>query len=187
MCGRYFFDPDDYRLFLDKSGLSGQFKGGEIVPTAKAPVLRADHSVILCRWGLPFYGSSKELLHARAETLEEKKTFAPAFRHDRLMIPTSGFFEWQHEGGRSLPGQKYFFKEPEEKRLYLAGLLLPGQEGPSFVIITRPAGPSMEGTHDREPLILPRKKVNVWLRDIEGARALVKTPYVPLERSYAGD
>ena len=186
MCGRYFFDPDDYMVFLEETKLKGRFKGGEVFPTADAPVLRANQEVLLARWGLPFSGSGQNLLHARSATVEEKRSFAPAFRHDRVMIPSSGFYEWQHKNGKSVPGEKYFFKIPDQKRLYMAGLLLPGPEGPCFVIITRKAGPSVETTHDREPLILPREKVMLWLRDLEAARRLLGTDYPELKRLYCG-
>lgn len=187
MCGRYFFDPDDYRDFLRQTDLAGRFQGGEICPSMQAPVLTAAHKAELARWGLPFHKPGQNLLHARAETVEEKRSFAPAFRHDRIMVPTSGFFEWQHdEKGRSLAGQKYFFREKGEPRLYLAGLLLPGEEGPCFVIITRPAGVWVEATHDREPLILPRERVNAWLGRIDQARALLRAPYPELQREFRG-
>lgn len=185
MCGRYFFDPEDYAGFLRQSGLAGRFKGGEIVPTAEAPVLADRSRVLLGRWGLPFFGG-RELLHARAETVTSKKTFKPVFEHDRLMIPSSGFFEWQHINGKSQSGQKYFFRRKDEPRLYMAGLLLPSPEGPCFVIITREAGPSMRETHDREPLLLNRSEVLPWLSDPSAALKILQKGPALLSRTYCG-
>lgn len=188
MCGRYFFDPAEYGNFLNETGLSETFKGGEIRPTDRAPVLTAEGKVLLSRWGFPLTGQpAKELLHARAETVTEKKLFAPAFASGRLMVPASGFYEWLHRNGKSVRGQKYFFFDPERPRLYMAGLLLPTPEGPSFVIITRPAGPEMADIHDREPLILARAEVPAWLHDASEAARLLAGPAFPLRKTFQGN
>lgn len=188
MCGRYFFDPDDYQELLAAARFPAEeFKGGEVYPNSKAPVLLADKSLHLLRWGRPWSGGKGgSLLHARAESVREKSTFAPAFREQRCMIPTSGYYEWQHIDGKSQRGQKYFFYNPETPRLYLAGLVLAHPDGPCFVIITREAGAFMTDIHDRMPLLLARDEVAPWLGNSTRAEEILLRPQMELARAYKG-
>ncbi len=189
MCGRYLFDPDDYeKLITDPESPVLHFQGGEIRPTAAAPILQADNQIALARWGMePTWGKTT-LLHARSETVAEKPTFREAFAKNRCMIPTSGYYEWLHIAGKSQRGKKYFFYRPEgNRRLYLAGVALEGPEGPAFVIITRDAAPFMSEIHDRMPQTLEADQVQRWLKDTSYAQELLRLPQVALAKAYEGD
>ncbi len=188
MCGRYFFDTDEYGVMLNdpESPVFG-FGGGEIYPSADAPILLADNTLALSRWGKAIeWGRGGNLLHARSETVQEKPTFRNAFQNSRCMIPTSGYYEWNHVDGKSQRGQKYFFYDPDSPRLYLAGLALPSDSGLCFVIITREAGAFMTDIHDRMPQTLARDQVNEWLRDTAKAQAMLLNPQAELARTYQG-
>lgn len=189
MCGRYLFDTDDYEMLItDPNSPALNFHGGEIKPTDTAPILQADQTISLMRWGFPVtWGKGGELLHARSESVREKPTFRQAFAESRCMIPTSGYYEWLHINGKSQRGKKYFFYRPEgNRRLYLAGLALPSAEGPTFVIITRDADPFMLDIHDRMPQTLEPDQVQGWLNDVEYASRLMKLPQVALAKEYQG-
>jgi len=169
---------------------AGTVKRGEIFPTDSAPILLArDRSVRpeLFVWGFPGFRGKNVIINARAETAHEKPMFRRSLAARRCVIPSTGFFEWgiaDNDGTADsevdiinplLPvtgtrkgkpkKQKYLFRIPGEKVLYMAGLYNIYQDGPRFVILTTAANESMMDVHDRMPLILRRELIEDWLFD----------------------
>lgn len=188
MCGRYFFNKEDYQELMDTDIIkSSGFDGGEIFPSSSAPVLDQEMNLLIPSWGMAWPSGGGLLLHARAETLEVKPSFKHAFITGRVLIPTSGFYEWLHIDGKSQRGKKYFFYLENNPRLYLSGLLLSNAEGKnSFVIITREANMSMVDIHDRNPLVLAADEAKSWLTDHAFAQYVLKRPQVLLAREFQG-
>lgn len=132
------------------------------------------------RWGLvpswakdPAIGS--RLINARVETLAEKPAWRQAFRRRRVVLPASGFYEWQPVEVDGKPRkQPYFIHPAEDGVLPMAGLyeLWPdpdkAEDDPdrwlwtATVVTTQATGPLGE-IHDRAPLILPMDRVDAWL------------------------
>ncbi|MDF0536027.1 SOS response-associated peptidase family protein [Shewanella sp. A32] len=52
-------------------------------------------------WGIKPEWSKQLLINAKAETVREKKTFASAFKHHRVLVPCSGGYEWRRKKGAS--------------------------------------------------------------------------------------
>ena len=79
------------------------------------------------------------------------------------VIPTTGFYEWGPD--KTGKKRKYRFNFPgEEKALYLAGIWNEFAGERKYVILTTEANASMEGIHDRMPVMLARDDAEKWVR-----------------------
>lgn len=192
MCGRYYIDDDDEILemreiidevterFKDTAKLSAM-KTGEIFPTQTVPVILASNNkkhADLMKWGYPHFKGSGVIINARAETAAEKNMFRYSIKSRRCLIPTTGFFEWEHTKGKSKK-DKYLIHLNNDPMLYLAGLYnkyFDDERNPynSFVILTTAANDSMKHIHSRMPVILTRSKKDIWLHDDSLANSILK-------------
>lgn len=177
MCGRYCLYDDgneELRMILDRT--AGDFKTGEIFPTDKAPVLIGQSGKIKPQaviWGFPGFRGKGVIINARAETVPEKTLFRNSLRSKRCVIPSSGFFEWTHDGQKT----KYRFNLPDTGVLYMAGLYQDFGEKRCYVILTTAANESMSAVHNRMPVILRRNDVREWLcNDSAATNQLEKIP-----------
>ena len=85
MCGRYsLFDEQDNKEIgkilaeINRKYPTHPIRTGEIFPTNTVPVLTTDGKDLSPKplvWGFPKYTGSGVIINARAETVEEKKTF----------------------------------------------------------------------------------------------------------------
>lgn len=140
-------------------------------------IVTRDPSIKLMQWGLipswfnglnPAEIASKTL-NARVETLSEKASFNRLLSSQRCIVPSSGFFEFQHHGAVKKP---YFIYPKTSEIFSMAGLFDEwinrdtGEILGSFTIITTPANPLMEEIHNhkkRMPLILDPQEVQSYL------------------------
>jgi len=201
MCGRYAILEEEAILEMREIinqvnknyvGRAGLVSAGEIAPTQTAPVLRDAGGQVrldVMKWGFPRWDKpSGVIINARCETVLEKRMFREAFLTRRLVVPASGFYEWDHRQ----PGQrdKYFFALAGQVS-YMAGIysLFPvagGGSQESFVILTMPAGPAVAELHDRMPVILPKSYIRTWLDPRAKAELLLDIPEPPLVRALCG-
>lgn len=186
MCGRFLMDwetPDDpalERLKALTAALEGgeQAARGEVFPTNSAAVLvrgREKADLRLMRWGMELPGGSRQVINARAETAEAKGMFSRCLAERRCVVPTTGFYEWTHDGEK----KRFLFRMPEGIMVYLAGLY---DEQGRFVVLTTAANDSMRDVHDRMPVILHRGEILSWLFAAEWAHGLLKRPSPELIR-----
>lgn len=176
MCGRYtvytdadFAEMDNIVRDVERK-ITGpqQLKTGEIFPTNLAPVITPDGAVPMA-WGFPRWDGKGVVINARSETAGEKAMFRQALMSRRLVVPSTGFFEWRHTEGKKQK-DKYWIRLPEAPLLYMAGLYTlfkqpDGSEEPRFVILTTDANESMAGIHDRMPVILGAGELEPWMMD----------------------
>ena len=76
-------------------------KTGEIFPTNIAPVLALEKNALeamLMNWGFPKWQGEGVIINARSETAMEKPMFRNSLGTRRCVIPSTGFYEWKHEG-----------------------------------------------------------------------------------------
>lgn len=191
MCGRYSLAPDESREILEIiRQVQDRVKVGEIFPTNPVPVLMEAGSELapeVMAWGYPrFQGKSGAIINARSETALERPMFRRSVMERRCVFPTTGFYEWGSDGGGKK--QKYRFNLPGGGRaLFLAGLWNDFAGERRCVILTTAANASMEGIHDRMPLVLERSDLEGWVRDSERAAELLhRTPpelaHVPADK-----
>jgi putative SOS response-associated peptidase YedK len=107
--------------------------------------------------------------NARIETAHEKISFKFLLSKQRCIIPSNGFFEWQHVGKLKRP---YFIYPTQESIFSMAGIydewtdLSTGEIKKSFSIITTEANELLAEIHNmkkRMPLILNKQNEASWL------------------------
>ena len=178
MCGRFVLISDlsiitkDFNIQEVSASFtpSRNVSPGQHIPA----VIRSDDKNILAQflWGLilswskdPSIGT--KLINARAETVKEKPSFKIAFQKRRCLIVADGFYEWKTEGRKKTP---YYFYLKSEKPFGFAGLyetwLSPEKKKvDTCTIITTKANELVQPIHERMPVIIPKEKEEVWLKN----------------------
>jgi len=146
-----------------------------VAPSQQVPVIRGmvdngQRELAFLRWGLvpswardPSIGS--RMINARAETIQEKPAFRHAIRYRRCIVPASGFFEWQVEGGKKQP---LYLRIRESSIMGLAGIWEEWKTPEAalletFAILTTTSNRLIEPIHDRMPVILHPREYDLWL------------------------
>lgn len=177
MCGRYYFTYEAAQEALTLAELldtrSETVGEGDVHPSDMAWVMCSDakkHRLVLAsmRWGFPGREHAQVIFNARAETAMEKSLFRDSMLFRRCVIPAGGFYEWNPKG------EKVTFSGTEEKILYLAGFYRSFEGVNCFVILTTEANQSLQGVHDRMPLVLKKEDVKSWILEKEKAETLQK-------------
>ena len=147
-----------------------------------------DRRAALARWGL-IPGWVKDIsvfpliVSARAEGIAEKPSYRGALRHRRVLIPSTGFYEWQRRG-KAKP-QPFLIRPANGGLLALAGLketyLSPdGSEIDTACLISTQAKDAAAQVDARMPLIIEERHFARWLdcRNVEpsGVHDLMKCP-----------
>jgi len=87
----------------------------------KYPIITSSDEVQVFNWGLiPFWVRTEEdateirkmTLNARADTIFEKPSFREPIMKKRCIVPSTGYFEWRHEGANKIPYYIYLKDEP---------------------------------------------------------------------------
>ncbi|MCW2926830.1 MAG: hypothetical protein JWM86_798 [Thermoleophilia bacterium] len=198
MCGRYQLALPGRTLanLLDAElAAAGVQPTWNAAPTQILPVLGlgSDGRRILqgAEWGLvPTWarrpGSpQRPLINARAETVAEKPAFRSAVRKGRVLVPVTGFYEWQGDAGAKVPhairvkgaaideltgtrlDRQATIAETAEP-FFIAGFAeewttpdnVPGL---TFSIITTTPNELCSSIHDRMPAILEGDDAQAWL------------------------
>ena len=142
------------------------------------PVITTSDEVQAFNWGLiPFWTKSDEsandirrmTYNAKAETIFEKPSFRNPILSKRCLVPSTGYFEWRHEGSSKIP---YYIYLKDEEIFSMAGVYdiwdNPQNEELlyTFSIITTTANPLtayIHNTKQRMPVILSREDEEKWL------------------------
>ncbi|WP_322783661.1 SOS response-associated peptidase [Fluoribacter gormanii] len=185
MCGRFAYvasyDKLKYQFNLSNSiEITPRFNiapGAELVCLVETEA----HEVqsVLLRWGLvPSWVTDRKkigsLINARAETLFEKPAFRQAMKSKRCLMPMSGFYEWNQEGGIKQP---YFFRKKNGDLLAVAALWDTWQHEEEVIhsccLITTDANPLMMPVHHRMPVILDEEAQAIWLDNTQCPKELL--------------
>ena len=154
----------------------------------------AIRSIRVFRWGLlPSWAKdvrmSASMINARAETVAEKRSFASSFRSRRLLVPMTGFYEWQPGPEPGAPKTPMYIHAADASPLAVAGIwspwrdpaAAPDSEGEwlhTCAVLTTAANTVMRPVHDRMPVILDRSLWDEWLDpandDTEGLLSLLR-------------
>lgn len=142
------------------------------------PVITSDPEIQSFKWGLiPFWAKDEKqadeikrmTLNARADTIFQKPSFREPIRSKRCIVPSTGYFEWRHEGTRKIP---YYIYVKDEPIFSMAGVYdswldkVTGEIINTFSIITTEANSLTDYIHNtkhRMPAILSQKDEEKWL------------------------
>ena len=137
------------------------------------------------RWGLiPSWWkkSAKEIpatFNARAETLADKPMFCDAFKHNRCLIPASGYYEWL---ATPTGKQPYYYTARDGSALTFAGLWDvwknkgTGTALQSCTMVVTTANALAGKVHDRMPVLLQPQDFDGWLAGTTGTELLKPAP-----------
>lgn len=175
MCGRFALiaEPADVKTHFDLLRIP-EFKssynippGGKILTIVKKK--HGGYKGANLLWGLiPSWSKNKNISHklinARAETIAEKPAFKTAIRHHRCLIPTTGYYEWQHLNGTK---QAYSIRSHDQQLFAFAGIWEVWQAADETIyscsIITRAANSQLSPVHHRMPVIINASQYATWL------------------------
>lgn len=142
------------------------------------PVITSDPEIQSYRWGLiPFWVKDEKqadeikrmTLNARTDTIFQKPSFREPIMKKRCIIPSTGYFEWRHEGTRKIP---YYIYVKDEPIFSMAGVYdswldkATGEVVNTFSIITTEANRLTDYIHNtkhRMPAILSQENEEKWL------------------------
>ena len=144
-------------------------------------IITPDSSIRAANWGLiPGWTKTeadalkvrKMTLNARAETVFSLPSFRVPIIKRRCLIPSTGYFEFHHEGKEAIP---YYIFLRDESVFSLGGVYevwensATGDVAETFSVITVPANALCKEIHNggknpgRMPLIIPRENEERWL------------------------
>ena len=178
MCSRYYIDSDMI-IEIEKatpdihSQILQQHFPTDIRPTDTVPILEMTQSGLqfsLCKWGYPLSKGKNLVINARVESVLDKPSFRNGILYHRILIPASGFYEWNHLK------EKSSFTKSDAPILYMAGFYDWFENERRFVILTTAANESMIKVHDRMPLILEKGQLMDWFDDRKMEKILHQIP-----------
>jgi putative SOS response-associated peptidase YedK len=173
VCGRFTL-RDPRRAKFDRQPIGELFKAVpryNIAPSQSVLAITSRHGepdASFYQWGLvPAWSSDpKGFINARAETLQEKRSFSESFQSRRCLIPADGFYEWKRSGKSKQP---YYFQMRDEATFAFAGIWDQWQgDGRSILscaIITTTPNELLASVHDRMPVILAQSSHRAWLNN----------------------
>ena len=183
MCSRYYINSN--MIMEIEKAMSGidskvlqQHFPTDIRPTDTVPIVEMTESglqISLCKWGYPLAKGKNLVINARVESVLDKPSFRNGILHHRVLIPASGFYEWNRMK------EKSSFTKPDASILYMAGFYDWFENERRFVILTTAANGSMIKVHARMPLILEKGQRMVWFDDRKMEMILHQMPSM-LER-----
>lgn len=133
----------------------------DLRPTQSVATILRSHSELQqtnLLWGIQPFWAKNLIINAKAETVSVKATFIEGFEHSRVLVPCSGWYEWNEVDGRK---QKFAFRQNDSGVFYIAGLAL--ENASKLVILTTEANQQCQPYHDRMPLLIERDCVMTWL------------------------
>jgi len=116
---------------------------------------------------------SKKTVNARSETIFEKPSYRDAIKRRRCLIPSTGFYEWRHEGKEKI---KHLVQTKDQKIFSFAGIYetwtnkQTGEKINTYSMLTMEANDIMKYVHnnrERMPVILHQEDEKYWLSDLK--------------------
>ncbi|MEO8648889.1 MAG: SOS response-associated peptidase family protein [Acidobacteriota bacterium] len=173
MCGRYVRDISKEELIRyfnivegrDYFDIHGYRASKEVFPGTSIMAINNRRQPEDFWWTIEdkdFRGIMRRTINAKAETVAKVRMFADAFHSDRVLIPATGFFEWDQNKTR----HQFTFDEP----LFAFGgiareCLVKGEPRRCAVILTTEANDVVRPIHvkGRMPVVIRKYDHEKWL------------------------
>jgi putative SOS response-associated peptidase YedK len=168
MCGRtsLYATPEELSGRFDVSVPDSYRPRYNVAPSDDLAVVRSDERdrLRLHRWGLvPDWTEEghEGFINARAETVEDKRSFREAAAERRCLVLADGFYEWED---RKTGTQPYRVERADGGPFAMAGLYEPREDGPTTVaVVTTEPNAVVEPLHHRMAVVLDRDDEQAWL------------------------
>ena len=143
MCGRF--------VIFSKNPFGIRYKSSfNIAPSNMVPV-KIKHGSFLMKWSyVPYWKNDINIINCRSETIYEKSSFKNA---KKCVIFHNGWYEWKKKDARKIPYYHYC------KSNFFAGLY----NNTGCLILTRNATERIKHIHHRQPVLLEKKEVSLFL------------------------
>ena len=147
-------------------------EGLNVAPSETMPVVVEweQTQLVPMEWGLlPHWAKDpatvRRPINARAETLAERPMFRGLLKHNRCLVPASGFYEGKKEGDPKTP---YSLRLKDEEIFAFAGLYHVGHDVDgaalaTYTLIITAANEVVAPINDRMPMILKREEEERWI------------------------
>lgn len=159
MCGKYYLKKGTLHQMSQCIDEKDVFEEeGDLCPGKYIPVLLGQNQRILLtsmKWGYTFKNSSNLVIHARCESIFEKKMFKEDILYRRCLIPASGFYE------RDLHRREFKFEKCDHQHIFFAGIFREREK--EVCMITTQANKVMKPIHSRMPLVIDMNNIKQWL------------------------
>jgi len=188
MCARYTLYTLMLRIkdIFNIENVKVQFQSNyNVAPSTQVPVIVNDGEISLVshEWGfVPGWAKNKwqRLINAKAESVDEKPTFAASFRKKRCLFVLDGFYEWKGKGSEKIPT---YFQLKSKEPFTIAGISLTnnkeGVETNHAILITTTSNELVNQVHDRMPAILDIDKHDAWLDNSYQDHSYLKSLLAP--------
>lgn len=186
MCGRFAQTTSSeelVRLFNLIMGVSASTRFN-LAPTQPVLTIRSSTAGTMpqvMRWGLvppwaPDLKRGASMINARSESVFDKRSFSHPVRHQRCVIPASGFYEWRETPAGKMPT---LFRPAQEPVFRFAGLWSTwaqddGEVVYTTTILTTEANAVMRPFHHRMPVLLSQEDTATWLKADEVRREILE-------------
>jgi putative SOS response-associated peptidase YedK len=163
MCGRFVRKGEPKKVAEALGVQDGEKNWTEsynVAPGSTVPIVMDDPTgrhMVPAVWGFTSSGRAP-LFNARAETVDTLPSFRDAFRHNRCLVPASGFYEW-----RPSDRQPFYFERVDGLPLAFAGIWKRVGDHLEATVITTTPNRDMATIHDRMPVILSSDRWSYWL------------------------
>ncbi len=175
MCGRFALalTPRQFRLHFGCPPPPDWRPRWNVAPDSDIVILHAPapgrRGTVWARWGLVRPGGDGRaalVINARVETVAERPLFRRALARGRVLVPVSGFYEWQRPSQG--PARPFFVRRRDGLPLALAAVrgerrLSDGRTVAAVAILTREAPPELRSLHPRMPVPVPAESWEAWL------------------------
>lgn len=196
MCGRFtsLTPPDELARIFETAPPSPEIVEHvprfNVAPTTRILAIAVDREGVRrigrFQWGLvPSWAKdasgSARLINARSESIFEKPSFRHLIPHRRCLVPMDGFYEWRtvHDTPppARAPKEPVYITRRDGQPLAVAGIWSSWRADASApwlhtcCLVTTSANATIEGVHDRMPVVLEKDDWASWLDPSNSDRA----------------
>jgi putative SOS response-associated peptidase YedK len=200
MCGAYGFSVKDAKEVYNRFDIVNTLEDFKprfnVRPGQMNPVVisHSPNQITRMFWGLiPHFAPDEnykyKTINAKAETVAALPSFRKPFRHQRCLVPATGFYEPDKINKSKPPFTWHYFQFKDQSLFAFAGLYevwkdkQTGKEIHSYTIITTTPNTVVGKYHERMPVILEKDDEASWVNpDITEPEKLL-----PLLKPYPSD
>lgn len=149
MCGRFILDVKESKL-LSRFHLTSKMeyhRSREVFPGTKIYFFSRERELKSALWGIQVDFLNRPIINTRIEKLYDSKFFLDDFRARRVIVPATGFYEWNKMDGSN---DRYLITG-NHSLIGLAGIC--DTRGAISLLTTKSTG-AMKSIHHRMPIIL---------------------------------